>query len=344
MHAPLLERLRVACGCLLICAGAAAAQEVDATRPPTLERIDPNTAPVSGGVEITIYGSGFDASEPTTTAVSLGGTPCTDVTVRWRGTKVIARVPKSRTPGPVNVEVRNGDGPPAVLEDALCYDDGRFWSTATWYRITARAEAVWLLLEQGGSIMFLLALLSIFVLAWAIHCAFVVRPSQIMPKAFLDKLSGQIARREIQEAVDSCQKDGCVFSRVALAALRKAGSAPHKVREAGQAAGSREASHLFQKISYLSNVGVISPMLGLLGTVVGMLMAFRILGEEGTTYMSLAGAIYKALGTTAAGLTIGIPAMACYYYFRGKLLRTTTDMEQVTEELSEALSVGGDEE
>ena len=343
MHAPLLRRLSVAGGLVLALSACALAEEAGKELPPVLRSVEPNTADVAGGTKITIVGSGFDATDPSPLKVFVDGKPCTGVVVRWRGTRVTAIAPKSRRPGAVNVEVQNGDGPKATLTDALCYDDGKIW-LAKWYRIKARAVSMWLLLKQGGLIMLLLAVLSVFGVAWAIHCAFVIRTSRIIPKAFLDRLSGQIARGETQQAIDSCQRDACVFSRVALAALRKAGETSQKIREAGQAAGSREASHLFQKISYLSNIGVISPMLGLLGTVIGMLLAFKIMGEEGARYMSLAGAIYKALGTTAAGLTIGIPAMACYYYFRGKLLRTVTDMEQVTEELSEALLARGEQE
>jgi biopolymer transport protein ExbB/TolQ len=67
------------------------------------------------------------------------------------------------------------------------------------------------------------------------------------------------------------------------------------------------------------------------------------MGEVGGKQILLAAAIHKAMITTATGLTIGIPAMACFYYFRGKLLRIVTDMEQVTEEMTDAVSTAGEQ-
>ena len=339
-------RLRYAWQVLVLCVlsvRTCAAQAGEPAPPrPTLIRVDPNTAPIAGGTEIALIGKNFDTRETAQVMVRVGDQPCEEVRVRSE-TRITARVPKSPGAGAVNVELRYGDQTVAELPDALCYDDGEI-SLAKWYRIKARAESTWLLLKQGGSIMLLLAALSLFGVAWAVHCVFVIRAAQILPKRFVEQLSGHISRGEIKPAIDQCQKDGCVFGRIALAALRKAEEAPPKVREAAQAAGSREASHLMQKISYLSNIGVISPMLGLLGTVLGMILAFKTIGmgEAGGKHILLAGAIHKAMITTAAGLTIGIPAMACFYYFRGKLMGIVAEVEQVTEELSEAVSAAGE--
>ena len=317
---------------------------VAAGGPVSVSRIDPNTAPIAGGVKLTITGSGFDTSDELPVEVLVGGAPCSDVVVH-SGTRITAIAPPSKAAGAVDVVVLRSGAAEARLKSALCYDDGGSW-LARWYRIKARTSSSWLFMRQGGVILLLLILLSVFGVAWAIHCGLSIRSSQIMPKPFLDKLSGHISRSELREAVDACQSDGSVFGRIAAAALRKAGEPPHKIREVAQAAGSREASHLVQKISYLSNLGVISPMLGLLGTVLGMILAFKAIGmgsEVGRDIL-LAEAIYKAMITTAAGLVVGIPAMACYYYFRGKLLRIVTDMEQVVEEVAEAISAAGDEE
>jgi len=311
----------------------------------TVSRIEPNTAPTAGGTRFILVGSGFDTSGDRPVKVFVGGKRCSDVTVHssWR---LSAVVPPSDKAGAVDVGVRSGDdGPLARLKQGLCYDDGSSW-LARWYRIKGRAGGIWLLMEQGGSIMFVLTILSILGGAWVIHCALVIRQSQIMPKGFLDRLSGHLSRSEIQEAIDACQREEAVFGRIAVAALRKSGEPPQKIREVAQAAGSREASHLSQKISYLSNLGVISPLLGLLGTVLGMILAFRAIGfgMEEAQHIVLAQAIFKAMTTTAGGLVVGIPAMACFYYFRGKLLRIVTEMEQVAEEVADAVAAAGEGE
>jgi len=343
MLLPSSRLLLAACVALTALPAVVLAQENTPGLPPSLDRIDPNTAPVAGGTKITLIGSNFDTSEDAKVVVLVGGRECSNVVV-LSSTRATAIVPRSPGAGPVDVEIRSGDAWRAVLAEGLCYDDGKLW-LARKYRIKAQAQKLWLLLKQGGVIMLLLVVLSVLGVAWAIHCALVVRPGQIMPRGFLDKLSGHISRGEVQQALDACQKDGCGFGRVAIAALRKAGEPAQKIREAAQAAGSREASHLFQKISYLSNIGVISPMLGLLGTVLGMMVAFEgfNIGEPRAQYMQLAGGINKAMITTVAGLVIGIPAMACFYYFRGRLLRIATDMEQVAEEMAEAVSAAGED-
>lgn len=342
MRVTLLRPPVVACSVLLILAGLGAAHAAAAG--PSILRVEPNTVPTSGGTKIAIIGSGFNTSGDEPVEVFVGGRRCSEVTVH-SATRITAVVPASKVAVAADVEVRNGGKRSARLKLALCYDDGRSW-LARWYRIKARASSVWLLMDQGGAIMLLLTVLSIFGVAWAVHCGLVIRSSQIMPKRFLDKLSGHISRSELQDAAEVCQQESAVFGRVVTAALRRAGEPPQKIREVAQAAGSREASHLFQKISYLANLGVITPMLGLLGTVLGMMLAFKIIGsgEAERNPILLAGAIHKAMITTAAGLVVGIPAMACFYYFRGKLLRIVTDMEQVTEEVADAISAAGDEE
>lgn len=335
--------LFAACVVLLLLSGIVLAQD-EAAAPPVLQRVEPNTGSVSGGTKITLMGSDFDTSGSAPVVVLVGGQPCPAVTVH-SSTRITAVTPASPRAGAVDIEVRNpGEDAVGRLDAAFCYDDGSSW-LARWYRIKARLVATWLLLEQGGMTMMFLGFLSLFGVAWAVHCSLVLRPSQIMPQHFLDKLSGHMSRSEVQEAIDCCQRQGGVFGRVALAALRRSGESPHKVREIAQAAGSRESSHLFQKISYLADIGVISPMLGLLGTVLGMIQAFKTIGmgEVGGKHILLAGAIYKAMVTTAAGLVIGIPAMALFYYFRGKLLRIVTDMEQVAEDVAEAAAATGEE-
>ncbi len=331
-------------GCSAVLAMRAAGWSAEAEPVPlSLERVEPNTGPVSGGTRISILGWGFDTSDAAPIKVVFGGQASLSVTVH-SGTKITAVTPAGQA-GAVDVEVENGEGRKASLGRAFCYDAGGSW-LARWYRAKAWAESFWVLMKQGGVIMIVLGVLSVLGLAWAIHCALVLRPGEIMPRPFLERLSGHISRQEISEAVEVCQKDRSVFGRIAMAALRKAGEPVYKVREAAQATGSREGSHLLQKISYLSNIGVISPMLGLLGTVVGMVLAFKTLGigEAGSRHILLAEAIYKALITTVGGLVVGIPAMACFYYLRGKLLWVLTEMEQVTEEIADAIAASGERE
>ncbi|NQT54502.1 MotA/TolQ/ExbB proton channel family protein, partial [bacterium] len=191
--------------------------------------------------------------------------------------------------------------------------------------------------KLGGGVMYLLALMSFFGVAWSVHCLLVLRRSQIMPKRFLDVLVGRLSQGDVQGASSACRKSNTAFGRVILGGLRKANEPAEKIREAIAAAGAREAAHLHQKIRYLANLGTISPMLGLLGTVLGMIMAFNIISSGDVRHYQLAAAIAKAMVTTAAGLVIGIPAMALYFYLRGRLLRLTTEMEEAADGLAQGI-------
>ncbi len=101
------------------------------------------------------------------------------------------------------------------------------------------------------------------------------------------------------------------------------------VREVAQAEGTRQASSLNQQISYLADIGAIAPMLGLLGTVIGMIRAFSVLAADvsGSRPMLLAEGVSQALITTAAGLFVGIPAMMAYAYFRGRVQNLIAELE-----------------
>jgi biopolymer transport protein ExbB len=101
------------------------------------------------------------------------------------------------------------------------------------------------------------------------------------------------------------------------------------VREVAQAEGTRQASSLNQQISYLADIGAIAPMLGLLGTVIGMIRSFSVLAgdEAGSRPMMLADGVAQALITTAAGLFVGIPAMVFYAYFRGRVQNLIAELE-----------------
>ena len=104
--------------------------------------------------------------------------------------------------------------------------------------------------------------------------------------------------------------------------------------------GSRQASLMQNQIQYLQDIAVIAPMIGLLGTVLGMLEAFNAVALDiaKAKPMVLAAGVSKALITTAAGLMVGIPAMMAYAYFRGRVTRLLAELETVSAELLASLT------
>jgi len=284
--------------------------------------------------DIIVYGQGFDEGDEV--KVLLGQTPCTDVSVQ-SPTRLKAAVPTGvTTAGLLPLTITNPDGESVTFHDAVCIASatGGFSMQVTLFQMRRdwRGFIEWF--KLGGPLMYVLALISFFGVAWAIHCLLVMRRSQVVPNRFMEGLSARLMQGDIKGATRDCARAKCVFGKVVLAGLRKVGGTAEKIRESMAAAGSRESAHLQQKISYLANVGTISPMLGLLGTVFGMIMAFNIISSGEVRHVMLAAAIAQAMVTTAAGLVIGIPAMAVYFYLRGRLLRLVTHMEVVADEVA----------
>lgn len=114
-----------------------------------------------------------------------------------------------------------------------------------------------------------------------------------------------------------------------------------EVREIAEAEGIRLAGLWNQRISYLADIGSIAPMLGLLGTVLGMITSFTVVANDvvSSRPMMLAGGVAEALITTAAGLLIGIPVMAAYAFFRGRVQGMISDLEAASTVLLAHISV-----
>ena len=116
---------------------------------------------------------------------------------------------------------------------------------------------------------------------------------------------------------------------VLQAALRNTGLDRDTVKEAVQEVGRREAAHLERYVGVLGTVANVAPLLGLMGTVTGMIKAFTVISVQGMgSPASLAAGISEALVTTAAGLTVAIPAFVAYRYFLGKVDRIVLELEQ----------------
>ena len=114
-----------------------------------------------------------------------------------------------------------------------------------------------------------------------------------------------------------------------------------QVREIAETEGTRVASSLNNRVIYLADIGMIAPMLGLLGTVFGIIKSFGALGADlGTArYALLSSGVSQALVNTAAGLAIGIPAMIFYAFFRGKAQKLISELESATTHVLALLSL-----
>ncbi len=144
-----------------------------------------------------------------------------------------------------------------------------------------------------------------------------LRKSKLAPPPLVDSLRQTIAAGNYQEAWEICNANDNYLANVLKAALTRIGRGKEAVDESIVEHGLREATLLRTRNSYLSVIGVISPMLGLLGTVIGMIGAFSVLGKSGISDpRALSQRIGEVLIATASGLFIAIPAFVFYYVFR----------------------------
>ncbi len=189
-------------------------------------------------------------------------------------------------------------------------------------------------LRTGGIMMYPLALLSITAVVLIILFFLTIRRGTVVSDRFMRTAEGLIRKRDYLGLVHFADRRGESIARITQKTLdfatKNSDSAFAEIREVAEAEGSRQASILNGRITYLSDIGTIAPMVGLLGTVIGMIKSFLEISQgnfEGVRQMQLASGVSEALVTTASGLVIGITAMIFYSIFRGRVQRYVTELE-----------------
>lgn len=160
---------------------------------------------------------------------------------------------------------------------------------------------------------------SVTMVTFVIQNIITLRKEKMAPKALVDSLGNEILAGNYQGAWETCKANNNYLANVLAGALERVGRGKDAVGDAVAEYALREATALRTRNSYLSVIGVISPMIGLLGTVIGMMKAFAVLGASGIgDPRGLATSIGEVLMATASGLFIAIPAFISYYIFRNR--------------------------
>ncbi len=212
----------------------------------------------------------------------------------------------------------------------LAQDTGGATDTQT----TSWVEAY---ITAGGPIGFVILFMSFVSLALIIEHIVNVKRDKIVPPQLIDEIEGMMDNEEYQEALELCEAEPNFLTNVLAAALPKINSGFETMKISMDDAGEEEAIKLQQKIGYLSLIGNIAPMMGLFGTVSGMITAFQTIAEKGAsvTPADLAGGISQALVTTFLGLFVAIPTMIAYFFFRNKVVRITLEIHAIADDLVE---------
>jgi biopolymer transport protein ExbB len=175
------------------------------------------------------------------------------------------------------------------------------------------------LFVQGGPVMYALVIASVCVVWFTGEGFYTMRVGKLAPKALIARLREAFSTGNYQEAWNICQSNKCFMANVLSAGLERIGRGKDAVEFAVEETAVREATVLRTNTTYLSVIGVVSPMIGLTGTVWGMIKAFHTLGQNGITDPTkLAGNIGEVLVATASGLIVAIPAFVFFYILRAR--------------------------
>ncbi|MEK7866053.1 MAG: MotA/TolQ/ExbB proton channel family protein [Planctomycetota bacterium] len=199
-----------------------------------------------------------------------------------------------------------------------------------------REKTLWDLLLAGGFVGWLIMGLSVAGLALIIEHVLSIRRETLCPPGLVKDLKNLLQEDNVEGALALCKGDKGFLAAVMGAALEKASGGPEEMKAAMAEVGEEEAFKLNMKISYLSLIGNVAPMLGLLGTVTGMIKSFGIIERESNpTPALLAKGVYEALVTTAQGLFVAIPILAVYFFYKNRVTKLVIEIGIVAGALME---------
>lgn len=207
---------------------------------------------------------------------------------------------------------------------------------------------LWKLLESGGWAMLPLGLMSILMVMLIFAYAITLRRGAVLSYSFMNTAEVLIKKRDYSGLLAIANRHGEAIARIVHRMLEFSSKNPNApfevVREIAQTEGAAQASSIQNRITYLADIAVLSPMVGLLGTVFGIIQSFGVLASA-TTQASrpvlLAQGVSEALVATGTGLIIGIISMAFYGYFRNKVQSLLSDLESASAHLLGLISFNG---
>lgn len=203
-----------------------------------------------------------------------------------------------------------------------------------------KTMSVWDLCVQGGFIMIILAVLALISIYVFIERAVTIRKAAKEDGSFMDRIRDFIHEGEVESAVNLCRRTNTPSSRLIAKGISRLGRPMNDVLVAIENVGNIEIAQLGKGLPWLATTAAGAPMLGFLGTVIGMVEAFYNLASAGSSANIdiLAGGIYEALVTTVAGLIVGIAALFAYNYLVARINGVMSALENRTMEFMDLLN------
>ena len=204
------------------------------------------------------------------------------------------------------------------------------------------------MLVAGGPLMIPIAICSFLMLLIAFERLLSLRRRRVVPRLFVERFLLQLREGALDrnEALERCDDEPSHVARVFTAAIRKWGKPAVEVEQAVLDEGERISNVLRRYLRVVNGISTVSPLLGLAGTVWGMMNAFNVIATSSAMGRAelLAGGISLALVTTAAGLLVAIPAMILYLFFVGRVDSLVMEIDAYGQELVNIISAEALEE
>jgi biopolymer transport protein ExbB len=199
------------------------------------------------------------------------------------------------------------------------------------------------LLQKGGPLMWLILLCSITALGVFAERMLFLHRASIHTGDFLRGLANLLRREDFAEAVQECAGTNAPVPRVLHAMLLKHDAPRSELREIAQEAGQLEVPRLERNLALLGTIAYTTPLVGLLGTILGLLNAFQQIAAHGgyATAAEISGGVYESLLTSAAALSVAIPAFVAHSYISARVNDVLHDIERAAIETIEILRGGG---
>ena len=196
--------------------------------------------------------------------------------------------------------------------------------------------------QYGGDLMWVLLGMSVIALAVIMYLLVAHRRAAIAPAALLSDVLNALHNDNAAEAKRLCERSGTALADIALAgvlAVTMPGATLERVNAAVETAGAHVAGRMSATVEYLLDIATIAPLVGLLGTVLGMFKAFSGVANDiaSAKPVVLAQGVSQAIITTVFGLVVSIPVLAAYAFFRRRVARRTDELENAAAEVVDAM-------
>jgi biopolymer transport protein ExbB len=208
-----------------------------------------------------------------------------------------------------------------------------------WNRVRCGMEGLWNALVKGGWILVPIGICSLVSIAVVLERLYTLRRARIVPWRTVEEVKRELIRSRIGDALELCQKSWHPVSRILEAGILKHREPRAAIKEAMEDAGRQEVEILERHLDLLAFIANFTPLLGLLGTVLGLIRIFGVLHDVKNVGdpSVMAGGVAEALVNTAAGLAVAIPALFFHHHFQKRAQRFTLRMEKVALEVLEIL-------